>query len=450
MDIDGEASYIDYEAFLDPAFSPIAFANTLVTSTNNASDTPIDLSTPLSRVLFDVQEIDSHIHTLTTRAAVSLLTHASDDVDAAQDLLLTLEAQLATLNESYHRLENDVFQRHADADEVQRVASRLWDTVKLGRVVTRCLLLGRQLEGQMVECTPTARNDEHRAMIRAATTLLSLRRLFAASDEQLMAVHAVQTLQTEVVTPAEQRLRMRAQQLVREFSLSALVPPPSMAPLTAATPLPIPSSTVLPTYAQTTEARARTTSACLTLYLLGAPNTPLLDVADDPAPPLLLAALQAYLHTALTASVASLGRALAALTTLQRTLAEISARCQNIVALEALLAATPPPALPASLGGPMDFPAAPANLLLPLLDALDTSSLPSFFWRSLASGLAGRVAEIMSRGGASTRTLRAQRVRLRETVTEAVLKGVEGTKKEGGWEREVGVMVGSILGGLDK
>jgi hypothetical protein len=44
-----EPSYIDYEAFLDPDFSATSFANTLVLATNNSSDTPLDLSTPLSR-----------------------------------------------------------------------------------------------------------------------------------------------------------------------------------------------------------------------------------------------------------------------------------------------------------------------------------------------------------------------------------------------------------------
>ena len=52
-----DASYIDYETFLAPDFKPSAFANNLVLSTNNPNDSPLDLSTPLSRVLFDTQEI---------------------------------------------------------------------------------------------------------------------------------------------------------------------------------------------------------------------------------------------------------------------------------------------------------------------------------------------------------------------------------------------------------
>ena len=68
-------SYVDYETFLDPSFSPTSFAQTLVATTNNPSDTPLDLSTPLSRVLFDIQEVDSHIHTFTTKSALPLLRY---------------------------------------------------------------------------------------------------------------------------------------------------------------------------------------------------------------------------------------------------------------------------------------------------------------------------------------------------------------------------------------
>ena len=92
-----------------------------------------------------------------------------------------------------------------------------------------------------------------------------------------------------------------------------------------------------------------------------------------------------------------------------------------------------------------------ANLLQPLLAALDTSSLPSFFWRSLASGLSSRVQEIMQKGGVSARTLRSQRDRVRESIRECVVRGCQGAKGvQGGWEREVSVMVGSIIGPLGR
>ncbi|MCJ1326429.1 hypothetical protein MMC10_003093 [Thelotrema lepadinum] len=507
-----DVSYIDCKTFLAPEFSPISFANNLVLSTNNASDTAVDLSTPLSKVLFDVQEIDTHIHDLTAKSALPLLSYTKSRSSSAKTILDEVSSQVVHLTESYRRLEEEVITRHAAAEEVRLAASRLWVTIKIGRAVGRCLLLGRQLEVQMTEVgqtgtgplstglsgrTATSRKEDHRAMVRAAYTLLTLRALFSASGrdeegEHLSRINVVNTLRTDLIAPSEQRLRTRAQQVVREFSLSTLAntqqPSSALNTSTSNTPAPSPppippqipslstSATAPSSYAQNEEAKSRTTSAVLTLYLL----SPTPSSTSLFQPTLLLNALQTYLQTALTSSTASLARALASLPTLPRALTEVSARCENIVALESLLASiappthpllpetnhdttTPetdnanPPALSALKQQQQNQQQQPPNLLLPLLAALDTSSLPSFFWRSLAGQLSPKVSEILGRGGVAARALRGQRERLRESIREAVLRGCEGAKSgsgsssgnaSGGWEREVGVMVGGVVGAI--
>ncbi|KAL8946738.1 MAG: hypothetical protein Q9222_006904 [Ikaeria aurantiellina] len=428
-------SYIDYEAFLDPDFSPIAFANSLVIATNNPSDTPIDLSTPLSRVLFDIQEIDTHVHNLTTKSAIPLLTHTKNQADAGQRIVTEVEAQVASLTEGYQRLEKEVIHRYEEANQIRIAVERLWETVRVGRAVARCLTLGRQLETQMAEVgnsltggATTTTKEAHRAMIRASNTLFTFRQLLSASrsdqeGEHLTKINLITYLQNAVLTPSETSLRNRAQQIIREFSMSSLA-----------------SSSAAPsTYAQSEETKSRTTSAFLTLQLL--------------SPRLLLSALQAYLRASLTSSLASTTRALGNLTTLDRTLLEVSARCQNVVALESLLDSTKPP--PSSLPNPTDqAEEQSSNLLEPLLAALDTSSLPSFFWRSLAEGLGPRVTDLMSKGGVSARALRTQKERVRESVRECVLRGSQGPGelkgRAGAWEREAAVMVGSVIGSLGR
>ncbi|KAL9577179.1 MAG: hypothetical protein Q9203_007558 [Teloschistes exilis] len=424
-------SYIDYEAFLDPEFSPTAFANSLVIATNNPSDTPIDLSTPLSRVLFDIQEIDTHIHTLTTKSAIPLLTHTKEQATAGERIVSDVEAQVASLTDGYERLHKEVIQRHEEADQVRIAVERLWETVKIGRAVGRCLTMGRQLETQMAEVSGSggvaaAKKEDHRAMVRASNTLISIRQLLSASGsgeegEHVSRVDLITYLQNSVVGPSESSLRNRAQQIIREFSMSSLAS----------------SSNAPTTYAQSEETKSRTTSAVLTLQLLN--------------PQLLLAALQAYLRTSLTSSLASITRALDNLSTLDRTLLEVAARCQNIVAIESLLDTTKPPQSPSPDSQGVKVQS--RNLLEPLLAALDTSSLPSFFWRSLAEGLAPRVSNLMSRGGVSARALRTQKDKVRDNVRDCVLRGSQGpggSKSASGWEREAAVMVGSVIGSLGR
>ena len=428
---EGDPSYIDYETFLDPDFSPSTFANSLVLSTNNPSDTPLDLSTPLSRVLFDVQEIDTHIHNLTTKSALPLLNYTRDQDNAAQHILSEVETQVASLTESYKRMEVEVIDRHQAADEVRITVERLWQTVRIGRAVSRCLQLGRQLEAQMGEVGTgnATKKDDHRAMIRAATTLNTIKALLASSGageegEYLTRIHLIKNLQTTLTSPSDNTLQARGQQIIREFSMSSLAPTPS-GPTT---------------YAQSEETKARTSSAILTLHLL--------------SPQLQLQALQSYLRTSLTSSVASIARALANLPTLDRTLLEVSARCQNIVALESLLETLKPH--PSSGHEQNEAETDDTSFLDRLLSSLDTSSLPSYFWRSLAEELSSRVRDLVSsRGSANTaRTLRNSRDKLRDSIRDCVFKGSQGPGgargNQGAWEREAAVMVSSVTGALGR
>lgn len=458
---DSEPSYIDYEAFLDPSFNPSSFANTLVLATNNPNDSPLDLSTPLSRVLFDIQEIDSHIDLLTTRSAIPLLSHTKSQTDASARILSAVQSQITALNDSYKQLEKEVTQKHAEADEVRAVASRLWETLKLGRAVGRALQLGRQLEVQHAELTGSASattttssassrsREDHRALVRCSHTLLALRELLGgaaipgAEGHGLDKVDVVKSLREGVVAPVERSVRETAERIIREFSVG--------------------SASGSATFAQSEEARARTVSAVTTLYLL----TPVpLGMKDTEkwVPTLMLQALEVYLRSALQSSIAGLSRALATLPSLERTLAEVSARCQNVVALETVLEGTRTPSHPLMQGKQT---AAGGNMLQPLLAYLETGSLASYFWRTMAGSMAPRVQEIVAKGGVSARTLRTNRQSVGEAIRECVAKGsqlpsavaaaakgkakvseAEANPKH--WEREVAVMVGSVINNLGR
>ncbi|PSK50352.1 Conserved oligomeric Golgi complex subunit 5 [Elsinoe australis] len=508
-----EPSYIDYDTFLDPDFSPTSFANTLVLSTNDPTDTPLDLSTPLSRVLFDVQEVDIHIDNLTTKSAVPLLDYTQRRSDASTRILDEVSSQLDSLNEGYKRLEKDVIERYEKAEQVRLAADRLCETLKLGRVVSRCLTLGRQFETQMEDLGITAASaasssslstsntpklrENHRSMVAASQTVLELRSILSnpTTTPGLERVTTITALKNNLVTPLERALVSLAQQTIREFSISSL-PSPSTSQTTSSSP----STT---TYAQSEAAKSRTTSALTSLYLLS--PCPLGARENTYEPKLLIQALTSYLQANLTSSQASLARALATLPTLERTLSEVGGRCANVVALEQVLANTrrgvhpnlvsTQPAgaangIKSASNGALDpdsdsdsesdsevsdsdvqsksttkkaigdvkkgetRPQPGQNLstaslpLLPLLlHSLDTSSLPSYFWRTLASGMTARVMEILGRGGVSARTLRSNKDRVASLIRECVLNSSKATDGEAQkFDREAAVMVGSVVG----
>jgi hypothetical protein len=297
------------------------------------------------------------------------------------------------------------------------------------------------------------KRSDFRAMVRAANTLATLRTLLLAKnpDEEghgLDRVAAISSLTNEIILPAEKLLVSRAQQIVREFSMSSLLSRTGTQ-----------SNGAAPTFTQNEETKSRAISALLVLYLLSPVKNGITPAKFEPA--LVLSSLQEYLQTALRSSLASLSRSLATLPTLDKTLLELSARCQNIVALEQLLFSLSPPSHPAFdslLDTQPDLATdLPQNFLQPLLQALDTSSLPSFFWRTLASNLSPRVTEILNKGGVSARTLKANKDSVRESIRRCVDRGSQipeafGRKKIDGksWEREAAVMVAAVVGPLGR
>lgn len=430
-----EPSYIDYEAFLSPDFSPTAFANTLVVSTNNPNDTPLDLSTPLSRVLFDTQEIDSHIDVLTTRSAVPLLEFTQTQNQASKRIISELDTQLKNLNDSYKQLEKDVIDKHAEADEVRHVALRLWETLRLGRSVGRCLQLGRQLELQYSELNGPGTKVDHEAIVRCSYTILSLREVLdskAPGEEGhgLDKVHAIRALLDSVITPLERSVRETAEKIVREFSIPANM-----------------------TFSQGEEARAKLEYAFTTLYLLSPTS------GINPkrwAPRLLLTALDTFIRSSLQTGITSLSRSLGQLPSLDRALSEVTLKCQNVIAVEMILQESKPPNHPLL---PDSTTHKEPSLIQPLLAHLETGSLASYFWRTMAGSLATRVQDIVHRGGVVARTLKSNKANVGDAIRQAVLKGSQppaafttGKKKEKAaevnWDREVAVMVGSVTNNL--
>lgn len=459
MQEDDSSSYVDYETFLDPSFSPESFANTLVLATNNAFDTPLDLATPLKRVLYDVQEVDTHIDKLTTTSALPLVHYTKDHVQAGDKILHELEAQIATLSDSYARLQREVIERHAAADQARIASERLLATVRLGRAVGRCLTGARQLEAQMVEFRsqkPGAeRRDDHRVLVRGANTVLSLRQVFASDhaggeSAGLGRVQVVRALKAELLDPAEKALLGRAEQIIGQFSMSTLTSPGGADGSQ--------NVRTTSTFAQVEDARARATTAVITLYLLS-PTPKSANLSGESS--YLVSAIQEYLRRSITSSLAGLTSSLSELPRLNRTLLEVSARCQNIVALEMLLESTKPSPQVSTNDSDIleDDHKEPASLLEPVIHSLDTPSLPSYFWRSMAGQISGRVQKIMRDGGVSARTLRSNRDRVGDAIRECVDRGSQlpssslghgRTRTTGNWQREAAVMAGSVVNAIGR
>ncbi|KAJ9650166.1 Conserved oligomeric Golgi complex subunit, partial [Neophaeococcomyces mojaviensis] len=454
---------------------------TSTSSSGVSGDNLVDLTTPLQKTLFDLQEIDTSIHTLTSRSALEILAYTKTQNETAQRLLDKVDEERSRLVTDFERLKVEVLGRYERAEKARLGAERSLKVVRLTRSVGRAVALGRQFETVLAESglgeTGKLGREDHRALLRACDAILRFRELMAGPDAlELGKVNVVRQVRGRVFEDAEAKVLDWARKIVREFSVSSFI-----------------STSVATGVREGEDAKARFTSAVHILYLLS--PAPRLEGRrmrkDEFEPEYLLRSLQSYLTTAVTSSAAGIGRGLTQLPGLERALTETSARCQSILSLEILLRhITPPEHLlltqddrtSAKKGkqqqddvednfdhldiedddSVVDEEEEQENLLDSLLSSLDTSSLASYFWRSLASSLSSKVQEIMSRGGVSARTLKSNKEIVRAEVRDCVLRGSKmpsqllskgGQGKEevmGNWEREAAVMVGSVVGPLGR
>lgn len=65
--------YADYASLLSPNFVPSSHANTLVLATNDPSDRQTDLTSPMKRIEYDLEEVNRRINQLVyTYSGISL------------------------------------------------------------------------------------------------------------------------------------------------------------------------------------------------------------------------------------------------------------------------------------------------------------------------------------------------------------------------------------------
>ncbi|KAK5942653.1 Conserved oligomeric Golgi complex subunit [Knufia obscura] len=480
------STYINISSLTSPTFTPHTYANELVRSvnttsanTNTPSDALVDLTTPLQKTLFDLQEIDTSIHTLTSRSALDILRYTQVQNATAQRILVRVEEERVRLVGDFERLKGEVLGRYERAERTRVGAERSLRLVRISKGVQRVVGLARNFEGLLGESglgVVAVGREQHGRIVEAVNVVLEFRELMSGADAaELGRVNLVKQIRGRIFEDGEARVLDWARRVVREFSVSGLVGVGS-------------------TYKEAEETRGRFTSAVHVLWLL------------SPAPRLeggrkmkreefegeyLIRVLQGYLQSAVMSSAGGIGKGLGQLPGLERALLEASARCQNVIAFEVLLGGIRPPEHLLLEGrekkrrrrksGKEDEEmdefedefeeldvedgedaSEDENLLEPLLSALDTSSLASYFWRSLASSLTPKVQEIINRGGVSVRTLRSNKDAVRSEIRDCVLRGsrmpatlmghgMSGNEEVvGNWEREAAVMVGSVLGPLNR
>ncbi|OLL26378.1 Conserved oligomeric Golgi complex subunit 5 [Neolecta irregularis DAH-3] len=95
-------AFLDYETYLEPGFDAAAYANAVVLATNSPGDREVDLATPLSKVRFDLAEIDKLIGRELDLHHDEILQHARE-ARRSEATAARLEDAVAEMAQAYER-----------------------------------------------------------------------------------------------------------------------------------------------------------------------------------------------------------------------------------------------------------------------------------------------------------------------------------------------------------
>lgn len=227
-----QSDYVDYDVFLDPNFSPISFANSLILSTNSPNDQEIDLKTPAKRLGYDLEEVQQRISQLTSQNHETLMAEGSNIVDL-KNALQPLKPAVNHLTSSYAKLQRDILGPYYKALHIHGALKRLHTTTGLLRSLTWFLYLARQLTSILdpISAVPTSaieapRNSKQAnlyaipngsQLLRAAQTLNALRQLLVM-EPALRSVQIIRTYETSFLNANDRKLILHCQNILRFYS----------------------------------------------------------------------------------------------------------------------------------------------------------------------------------------------------------------------------------------
>lgn len=169
----------DFEAFLEDGFDPIRFAASLLQATNVVDDTELDLSTPLKKLQFDVNECNKRMESLASTHHNQLLRNV-DKVEVNKKLMNEIISPLAArLKTAFERINKDILSPYDDAVKLNNALQKIHQTSTLLRGSGFFLVFLQQLH----ECEKLLQlSDDNKEVIRLARTYKQISRFFSKPE----------------------------------------------------------------------------------------------------------------------------------------------------------------------------------------------------------------------------------------------------------------------------
>ncbi|CAH2350217.1 conserved oligomeric Golgi complex subunit 5 [[Candida] railenensis] len=168
----------DFEAFLEPSFDSLQFANGLLLATND-DEKELDLLTPMKKLQFDINECEKRMQKVSSTHYQTLVSNLKE-VDTTKEVVEEqLGPQLQRLNVSFQRIQSSLMTPYEDALKLNKSLKKIHATLKLLRGAGFFMFLVQQLEERAPDQKETDSHSSGRKdLVRLAKVHIQLNKLY--------------------------------------------------------------------------------------------------------------------------------------------------------------------------------------------------------------------------------------------------------------------------------
>ncbi|CUM65662.1 uncharacterized protein PRCAT00003310001 [Priceomyces carsonii] len=175
----------DFEAFLEPDFEKLEFANDLLLATNDNADTELDIATSVKKLKFDIDECDKRMKAIASRNRIKLVSNFSQ-VQACKSLMNNnIHPSIERVNVSFQRIKTEIIKPYENAIKINDALKRIHSTVSLLRGATSFIFLIQLLEDLEKSVDDPENFNSHKDLIRLAKLHLQISLLYKSEDKSM-------------------------------------------------------------------------------------------------------------------------------------------------------------------------------------------------------------------------------------------------------------------------
>ncbi|RLV94510.1 Conserved oligomeric Golgi complex subunit 5 [Spathaspora sp. JA1] len=214
----------DFEAFLEPDFDPIHFANELLLGTNGSDNIELDLATPIKKLRFDIDECNKRMSSIASTNYEDLVTNFSTIENVQSILSGHINPQLERINAPFNRIKQEIIEPFDEAVKLNNALKRIHQTLNLLRSASFFIVLVQQLE-ELEQGDTFSVDDSHGDVVRLARLHLQIKQLYqSASGEDtsthILSVKLIRDYQSIEISRRSTLINLCSQLINNEFSHS--------------------------------------------------------------------------------------------------------------------------------------------------------------------------------------------------------------------------------------